>query len=1095
MRFLLFCTSVFCPVLLALADDAATLSAQNVEFFEKRVRPFLVTDCYECHGAKQQLGGLRVDWRDGLLVGGDSGAAIFPGDAKNSLLLQSIDHSHEFFAMPKNRPKLSAEVIQDIAAWIDAGAADPRDRAPTVTDAKWSQSDWESVALARSRIWSFQPLQESPPVRSDTDGDQNVSTIDSLIRAELTRNGLQQGKPAKPEQWLRRVHFAITGLPPSPEELTAFLADSSQAGREAVVDSLLASPHFGERWARHWMDLVRYAETYGHEQDFSIPNAWRYRDYLIRAFNQDVPFTQLLKEHIAGDLLPNPRLNPEEKFNESIIGTGYWFMHQATHSPVDAVQDEADRIDNQIDVFSKAFLGLTVACARCHDHKFDAISTRDYYALSAYLRATRQDNAFLDPNLKIQQRLQRAAELQGQFDDRVRTAVKETIPLDVPSLDNYLLAARDILDTRNAQTETNETQVAMTAAERRLDKATLGHWVEALDSPEIKSGNHPLSRFTSAVSKRESHAESFVDTGVNHLVKTTIPASDAFEPYRDSRFADWFPSGQAFPSHHAALTHWSVRDGAIQLHEPNRANSGLGLASAQGVLRSPAFRLEHDYLHLRYAAKSCKIRLVIQRYQLGVEAPLLFEESFFVADTGGQYTWKTLHSDMVRHKGQTAYLELIDEGDGWIALDRVAFSDHPLVEADVTSSANLKQVVTNGVTQWLEGNADKDDLVLINWMLRSRLLGSTMNEAFSPVYSDWQALEHDFPQPTRVLCMAQGNAEPTHVFERGNPKKLGEPVSAQFLQWLPKRGVQDEEHIASGDRLALAETMASESNPLTHRVFVNRVWAHLFGRGIVSTLDNFGAMGTPPSHPQLLDELTARFLRDGASLKRLIRSICLTDAFGRSSAKGDAQTETRDPENILLHRQNLQRLEAEAIRDSLLFVAGELNDERYGPSVPVNLTPFMGDSSRLSGRGFQSGPLDGAGKRSIYQEVRRNFLSPFLTTFDFPIPDSTMGKRNSSNVPGQALTMMNDPFVRDRAEAAARLLMAAEPSVEGRLNLLFKKAFTRLPTQDELAEFKSLVDGQCAAYGVTLDAGQNDERVWTDVCHVAFMMKEFIYVR
>ncbi|MBM3848211.1 MAG: DUF1549 domain-containing protein, partial [Verrucomicrobia bacterium] len=422
------------------ADESAT-PARN-DFFEKRIRPFLANDCYECHGARKQKGGLRLDSRDALLKGGDSGVVLVPGDAARSLLIQSIRHEHSELKMPKDRPKLPESAIASFVEWVNAGAYDPRDHPPAGTTA--AGSDWNSVFQSRLEWWSFQPLTDpAPPTLKDTSWSNHP--VDRFIQAKLEDKGIPPASPASPETWLRRVHFAITGLPPMPEELQTFLKDTSQAGRERVLDGLLSSPHYGERWARHWMDLVRYAETYGHEQDYSIPHAWQYRDYLIRAFNADVPYDQFVREHVAGDLLEQPRRHPTAGFNESVIGTGWWYMHQATHGPVDPYQDEADRIDNQIDVFSKTFLGLTVACARCHDHKFDPISAQDYYGLSAYLRGSRQNIAYLDPDGTLESRSRAVAQEHARESENLRAAVARARDSREPRIAAYLAAAVEVM--------------------------------------------------------------------------------------------------------------------------------------------------------------------------------------------------------------------------------------------------------------------------------------------------------------------------------------------------------------------------------------------------------------------------------------------------------------------------------------------------------------------------------------------------------------------------------------------------------------------------------------------------------------------------
>jgi len=377
----------------ARSSAAGAPSAAQLEFFEQRIRPILVSDCYECHGAEKQRGGLRVDFRDGLRQGGDSGPAIIPGDARNSRFIQSITHEHPDSKMPKDRPKLSASAIANFEQWVNQGAPDPRDEPPG--EFAGESVGWESVFNARREWWSYQPVRP-PPVPTVKHAAWSDHPIDHFLLAKLEARGLAPAAPADRRGLLRRVTFALTGLPPTPAELASFLADPAPDAFARVVDRLLDSPRFGERWARHWMDLTRFAETHGSESDPDIPHAWRYRDYLIRAFNTDVPWDQLIREHIAGDLLSPPRLNHAESLNESLLGLAHLRLVEHGFQPVDTLDEQVKTVDSQIDVISKAFQGLTISCARCHDHKFDPVSQRDYTALYGILASSRPAQLTVD---------------------------------------------------------------------------------------------------------------------------------------------------------------------------------------------------------------------------------------------------------------------------------------------------------------------------------------------------------------------------------------------------------------------------------------------------------------------------------------------------------------------------------------------------------------------------------------------------------------------------------------------------------------------------------------------------------------------------
>ncbi len=423
------------------AAVAAEPSPHETEFFEKKVRPVLVEHCFKCHSERSEKikGGLRIDSRAALLKGGDNGPALVPGSPEKSRLIEAISYKNADLTMPP-KGKLPDAVRAALAAWVKMGAPWPSSGAATDTGTKAGFD----LARRRREHWCWQPVQ-APPLPAVKDASWPRDPVDRFVLARLEEKGLRPAAPADRRTWLRRVTFDLTGLPPRPDEIAAFLSDSSPAAVEKVVDRLLQSPRFGERWARHWLDLVRYGESRGHEFDPNIPNAYQYRDYVIRAFNADVPYNQFVMEHVAGDLLPKPRRNPATAFNESIIGSGFWFLGEEVHSPVDIRQDQADRFDNRIDVFSKTFLGLTVACARCHDHKFDAISTKDYYALYGFLSSSSYRLARFD---SLDQNRVVAGEL-AKLHERSRSEIgKALATASKPALDrtaDYLLAIRAIL--------------------------------------------------------------------------------------------------------------------------------------------------------------------------------------------------------------------------------------------------------------------------------------------------------------------------------------------------------------------------------------------------------------------------------------------------------------------------------------------------------------------------------------------------------------------------------------------------------------------------------------------------------------------------
>ncbi|MEY4565396.1 MAG: hypothetical protein RLY14_366, partial [Planctomycetota bacterium] len=381
-------------------EERSVLGDERDEFFESRIRPVLVEHCYQCHNsANMAEGGLAIDHRGATLQGGDGGTIIEPGKPLESRLLAILRHDVDGLQMPQGGAKLSPSVIADFEKWIAMGAYDPRDKPPTEHELAQATS-WEAVFAKRMKWWSLLPVRRVVPPAVKNQG-WSEHPVDRFVLAKLEEHDLQPAGRADKRTLLRRATLALTGLPPTPSEIEAFLADQSPQAFEVVVDRLLNSPRFGERWARHWMDLVRYCESHGSQGDPELPNAYKYRDYLIRAFNADVPYDQLVREHLAGDLLSQPRWNVEEGFNESAIGPAHLRMVELGYVPVDALDDQVKVVDNQIDVYSKTFLGMTVSCARCHNHKFDAISQEDFYALYGIFASSRPGQVVIDSPLLL----------------------------------------------------------------------------------------------------------------------------------------------------------------------------------------------------------------------------------------------------------------------------------------------------------------------------------------------------------------------------------------------------------------------------------------------------------------------------------------------------------------------------------------------------------------------------------------------------------------------------------------------------------------------------------------------------------------------
>lgn len=1097
-------------------DQQEEFSSEQLEFFENKVRPILVERCYECHSGERREGGLNMESRKAILKGGDFGPAIEVGDPDESLIIDAVNWG-DFYEMPP-KSKLPQEEIDILTKWVEDGAAWP------ATDDLAISSDEEfDVKSRKSEHWCWESVVR-PDIPESMSGWPS-DPLDNFIERQVNAAGLKVAPEADRATLLRRVCFDLIGLPPTKEQVQAFVVDQSMTF-EQVVDELLASPHFGERWARHWMDLTRYAETCGHEFDYPIPHAFEYRDYLVRAFNADVPYDQFVREHIAGDLLAEPRRHPNQKFNESILGTGFWFLGEATHAPVDVKGDEAGHIDNQIDVMTKTFLGLTVACARCHDHKFDAISTKDFYALSGFLQSSRRQEAMLDVDQaienshnQVQPLNKESLRLLGQWTESLAQADEEILA-------TYLEATVTILRAKpdDGSDEPPSVTAESVADSMGLDVGTLSRMVAFFDSPAIKSVSHPLHPLSWVVNGKQKLDENFWKT----LPKRYGNASNAAENSRVDavKFADftssdhgWYRTGFAFQDDPAQISF--VEQNGTEVIPPGVLNSGANGGRFYGVVRSPTFELTHQNLHMRVRSKNARIHLVIDGYVMDEYNALLFSSAFVKDATHDQFEWRTLSGDIKKYIGHRAHIEIIDHNDGFAAVDEIWFSnggaprDFPSDSSRIASEetpGNVKEfcrlLADRTVKKLTDSSAEavRDRTQLQTWLVKHDLLDSLgeLSESdvglggatrlsprqlaaqFKEVREKVTSLASQTPRPRLAVAMTDGTAENEFVFVRGNHKALGKEAKRQFLEAIVGDDASRYEKLEGSGRLQLVEQMVDRNNPLTSRVMVNRIWHHLTGRGIVASVDNFGVLGSKPTNQPLLDYLADEFVEDDWSVKRMIRRIVLSSTY-RMSSRPNPDAIDIDPDNELMHRARIRRLQGEAIRDSILATSGELDRKLFGPSVKIHLTPFM----QGRGRPGKTGPLDGDRRRSVYVEVRRNFLSPMMLAFDTPIPFNATGRRNLSNVPSQALILMNDAFVLEQAAKWAKRLCEKESTADERIQSIYLSAFGRSPNESETELAKEFISLQAEELG----KDKNSPEVWADFCHVIFNVKEFIHVK
>ena len=1041
-----------------------SFSDADLEFFESKVRPILVEHCSQCHGqdVEEPSGGFSITSRAAIIAGGDTGSAIVVGHPAKSLLIESVSYTGDYEMPPSS--KLDAKSIQLLTQWVQMGAPWP-DQAH---EAKISRATFD-IQKRKQEHWCWQPVAspKPPPISRP---DWAYDPLDNFVFEKIVAAGLQPADDATKREWIRRVYFDLIGLPPAPDQVDVFVDDDNRTAFESVVDELLASPHFGERWARHWMDLFRYADTYGHEFDFPLAHAFEYRDYLIRAFNADVPYDDFIREHLAGDLLDQPRVNPQQHYNESVLGTGFWFLGEALHGPVDVKADEAGRIDNQIDVMCKSFLGLTVACARCHDHKFDAISDEDYYAMSGFLQSSRRQKAMLDTDRKISdgwKQIQPELEQSQTTVDQFMAEIKE---LDFSGFD-FKSAIEKIKSAKDDRHLMHALYLAFVAkVPDTFRRATFEPYLKTLDTLESQHGD---------------------------FVRNSI----LMESFAHGVPEDWFTNG------------WSVetkpRDG-LQFSAlgslvvgPGSISSGRYGGRFFGTMRSPTFEITHDRIHVRARGSVAAIRLIIDGYEMDVHNALLFAGCKFEMSTPNEFQWMDLAGDVKNYRGHKAWLEFIDHGDSYFEVDEIRLADSnccgPVDRPSVLGrqiaqqviqdeESTIEQSVEHCFRQFLSAVDEYPENEAAQWL--SLLAehcdaGKPMIETRDRVNS----MANMLPEARLAIAITDGTPEDEHLFIRGNSNTLGDRVPRRFLTALTPE--TDGEFSSSGSgRLELANQIASAQNPLTSRVAVNRIWHHLLGRGIVSSVDNFGVLGEKPSHPQLLDYLATRFVEDDWSIKRLVKRLVLSRTYRMSSQLDPAAAEI-DPENKLLHRANVRRLQAEAIRDTMLMVSGALDRKRFGKPVPIHFTDFMQGRGRPRGGG---GSLDGQGRRSIYLIVRRNFLSPMMLAFDSPIPFNSIGKRHQSNVPAQALILMNDPFVLEQARKWATKLIQSAPDRDHRITLAFYESFGRVPGDQEVEQAQQFFEDHADGFD-SMKGEELEQQLWQDFCHVLFNMKEFIYIR
>jgi hypothetical protein len=975
--------TIVCWVLISCTVPPAraeTLSGNDRAFFENRIRPVLVQHCYQCHAVDadaDKIGGnLLLDSRDALLAGGQSGPALVAGDPDASLMVQAL--RYDGLEMPPDKP-LPAKVVRDFETWIRRGAADPRANVATKQ---------KEPALDTTALWSFAPPSE-PDVPAVDDRSWSYDPIDQFVLAGIEAAKLTPTSAAPPQTLIRRLYDDLLGLPPTAEQVESFVTEFEREGRQAVarlVDSLLDRPEFGERWGRHWLDVARYGESNGNDglgRNAAFPHAWRYRDYVIDALNRDLPYDRFLTEQIAGDLLD---AETAEQRNRQLVATGFLAIGA---KPAAAMNNNfaMDVVDDQINTVCTAVMGLSVACARCHDHKHDPIPTRDYYALAGIFASTET--------------------LYGLAGNEKLTA---------PPTDLHTLVSALNKDQTDDQRK---------------------------DTPKF-----PAS-YAGAIANLQPHLHAPLNAAPADL---QVAGAESFSP-----------------ENYAAVK-------TANLH---------GQLAAAGESYSVAFSFKNDtpnaqrpvtaYLFSR--AKLGDKRLPGDHLGIGGAHDKALTGKLFVFN--GNDHKQTIGGDTVIPVGSWNHLVLVrDAGHVKVFLNGALEIDAPL---KATFGQSLDYCLANRSDKFapLVGN-------LAHVAIFDRALSA--EEAIALHAASGQ------PKGTRTLGLAMGVRDKTKPVDckihiGGETGKQGADVPRGFLTAYEQVSLDkyrgaigspvkiDAQH--SGRR-QLAAWLTHPDHPQTARVMANRIWLHLMGHGIVATPDDFGVYGARPTHPELLDHLANRFVRQGWSVKRLIRAIVLCRTYQLDS-RADERLLAADPDNVWLARHDRRRLNAESLRDSMLAASGQL-DRRPGVGSAVEKFEALinwppGESTNLHRR---------SNHRSIYLCLLRHAPPPELAAFDLPDGLSVTSRRDETISPTQSLFLLNNEFVVAQSRALADQLLAAQHDHDAqRIRLLFRKILQRNPRDSELAGALRLL---------TTSAFASRQDAWASLCQALFATNEFRYI-
>jgi len=995
-----------------LDPDHVAKMTKGTELFKSQVRGVLQAKCVKCHSGERIEGEFDMNTREGLLKGGSRGAAIVPGDHKKSLFYQLTAHQKEPH-MPHERAKLKDAEIAKIAEWIDLGA--PYDRPFIEKDeTAWTR---KVLSVEAKKHWAYQPLARD--IRNPKPETRNP--IDGFLLAKLEVAGIKPNLAADKRTLIRRVYIDLIGLPPTPEQVDAFLKDTSPNAFEKVVDGLLASPHFGEKWARHWLDLARFAESHGFEHDYDRPTAYHYRDFVIKALNADLPFDTFTKWQLAGDeIAPNDPL--------AMMATGYLAagVHSTQITKNEVEKHRYDELDDILGNIGTTFLGLTVGCARCHDHKYDAIPARDYYRMLATFT----------------------------------TVVRTEVDLDLDPA-GYAKAKAAFDDDHKQFLD------AIAKFEKEQLPAKFAAWEKEKAGKFIPPNTWVLPRLTASKSAGGATLTPQPDGSVLLSGKNPTTETLTFELVTD------LPSVQSLRLE--ALSHPSLVKGG-----PGRATNGnfalsdiRVVAEAIAVDGLPPVRVKLTNPRATFEQKGLPVAAAIDDNVTTAWAV----DPQFGKDHAAAFTFE---KPVGFPKGTKLIVTLSFNNNTGHGMGRPRISVSGSDKPDLAGVA-LSDVVLAALALPAEKRTPEQVAAVLKWY-------APQDAAYQKLLKEERDHAAKAPKPNKVKALVSSEGLPairlhtqgddflkeTHFLRRGDPGQKNGVAQVAFLQSLmPDAEAQTKwvKPAPEGSRLsyrrtAFANWITDTQNGAGHllaRVIVNRLWQQHFGRGIVATVSDFGIRGEPPTHPELLDFLASELIRNDWKLKP-IHKLILTSAAYQQSSTSDAAKAKLDPDNRLVWRQPVRRLQAEVIRDSILFVGGRLNTTMYGPGTLSEESP----------------------RRSIYFTMKRSKLIPSLVVFDAPDGTVGVGERPSTTVAPQSLHLLNNPHVRAAAYGLAKRALGDGKTTDTEaVTLAYKLALCREPTKDELAAAATFLKGQ---------TGTARETAMADLCQVLFCLNEFLYV-